>query len=295
MTWLRTYGLTAAVIVGVATGGYLSFVFTPTLSEHFSYKNVFDTYQDLRKPGEPIGVLGIPGSGPDFYAHGQLERLNDQGALGRFLKRESRVFAVAPATEACHLRTAAVAGGFSYYVANAENSRFYLYTNRLGAGERDLNPLARMISREPPANIQKPLGAKFTPPGSGQPGEIELLGYDMPASVAKGKTFDVKLYYRVNAKVSANYQVFAHFDKGVRFQGDHWPLQNICGTSFWQVGDYITDTFTVTAGETFSPKGVYDVWTGFFTGSSGNWRNMTVTTGNADKNNRVRLGSIQLK
>jgi hypothetical protein len=86
-----------------------------------------------------------------------------------------------------------------------------------------------------------------------------------------------------------------HFDKGVRFQGDHWPVNNVCGTQYWQAGDYVTDTFEVTAGDTFSPKGTYDVFMGLFTGGGGNWRNMTVTTGNADKNNRVKIGTLELR
>ncbi len=294
MGFFRGYGLLAMIAVGVLTGLFLSLVYTPTLSGHFSYKNVFDVYFDRKQGDEPIGVMGIPGSGPDFYAHGKLERLNDLPTLTAFLRREGRVFAVAPATELCAIHQAATTTGFPYHVATAENSRFFLYTNRLGSGEHDQNPLARMISREAPTPRQT-LTATFKPATAGQKGELELLGVDMPASVSKGSTFQMKLYYKVVEKPSTNYQVFVHFDKGVRFQGDHWPLGNLCGTQYWQVGDYVTDTFEVTAGEALSPKGVYEVYTGLFTGGSGNWRNMTVASGNADKNNRVRIGQITLR
>jgi Dolichyl-phosphate-mannose-protein mannosyltransferase len=291
----RRFALPAAIVLALLMGLFLSMVYTPTLSEHFSYKNVFDSYQALHRDDEPVGVMGISGSGPDFYAHGKLEKLNDLGALTSFLRRDSRVFAVAPATELCAIQQAATTGGFPYYVATAENSRFFLYTNRLGPGERDANPLSRMIFRQPPASIPTPFSAKFVPPSTGQAGEIELLGFDMPKRVKKGSTFTVKLFFKVNAKVSQNYQIFAHFDKGVRFQGDHWPLGNLCGTQYWQVGDYVVDSFDVTAGEALSPKGTYEVYVGFFTGGAGNWRNMTVTTGNADKNNRVRIGTIDVR
>ncbi len=292
---LRRFGLRAAITVGVLLGLFLSLVYTPSLSEHFSYKNVFDTYQKLHKDSEPVGVMGIAGSGPDFYAHGKLEKLSDLNGLTAFLRRPSRVFAVAPATELCAIQQAATTSSFPYYVATAENSRFFLYTNQLGPGERDANPLAQMIFRQPPASIPQPMSAKYVPPTAGQEGEIELIGVDMPKSVAKGSTFKMKLFFKVNAKVPQNFQIFVHFDKVVRFQGDHWPLGNLCGTQYWQTGDYVVDTFDVTAGDAMSPRGPYEVWAGFFTGGGGNWRNMTVTTGNADKNNRVRIGTLDVR
>ena len=80
----------------------------------------------------------------------------------------------------------------------------------------------------------------------------------------------------------------------VRFQGDHWPLDNLCASQYWQPGDYVVDSFEVTAGQTFSPKGPHEVWLGLFTGGSGTWKNMTVTSGNGDKANRVKVGTLEL-
>jgi hypothetical protein len=89
-----------------------------------------------------------------------------------------------------------------------------------------------------------------------------------------------------------------HFDQGSsRFQGDHWPLRERCQTSYWKVGDYVIDTFTVEAGNASFPGGNYDVWFGFFTGSNPNWRNMTVTAegiGKKDNVNRVKIGQVRM-
>jgi 4-amino-4-deoxy-L-arabinose transferase-like glycosyltransferase len=295
MDLLRRFGLAAAIAVSVIMGFYLSLVYTPTLSHHFSYKNVFDTYQRLEKGGEPVGVMGIAGSGPDFYAHGKLEKLNDLNGLTSFLRRDGRVFAVAPATELCGIQQQATTQGFPYFVASTENSRYFLYTNKLEAGEKDANPLARMIFRQPPTGIQIPVSAKYVPSNPGQSGELELLGVDMPTRIKKGKTFTMKVYFKVNARVPQNFQMFVHFDRGaVRFQGDHWPLDNLCGTQYWQPGDYVVDSFQVEAGQTFSPRGPHEVWLGLFTGGAGTWKNMTVSSGNGDKNNRVKVGTLEL-
>jgi 4-amino-4-deoxy-L-arabinose transferase-like glycosyltransferase len=295
MDLLRRFGVLAAIGVAVVMGLYLSLVYTPSLSHHFSYKNVFDTYQKLQKGGEPVGIMGVSGSGPEFYARGKLEKLADLNGLTAFLKRDERVFAVAQASDNCAIRQASVVGSFPYHVASTENSRFWLYTNRLGPGETDKNPLATRLYREPPRAPQIPVSAKYVPASAGQTGELELLGVDMPAKVKKGSTFTMKVYFKVNAKLPQNYQMFVHFDRGsVRFQGDHWPLDNLCASQYWQPGDYVVDSFEVTAGQAFSPHGPHDVWLGLFTGGSGTWKNMTVTSGNGDKANRVKVGTLEL-
>ena len=71
-----------------------------------------------------------------------------------------------------------------------------------------------------------------------------------------------------------------------------------CPTSTWQLGDYIIDRFTTSAGAGAFPSGTYDVWIGFFTGSAPNWRNMQLSEvpgdirDNAD---RVKITSIGLE
>jgi hypothetical protein len=85
--------------------------------------------------------------------------------------------------------------------------------------------------------------------------------------------------------------IFVHVDgAGVRFQGDHFPIGNRCGTTFWQAGDIVADTFEVQAGALTDPRGSYDVYMGFFTGGAGQWKNMEVKTPEHDNNNRVPLG-----
>ena len=104
------------------------------------------------------------------------------------------------------------------------------------------------------------------------------------------------LYYRVVDHPTMNYKIFVHFDPAaqIRIIGDHEPIAGRCGTTYWQAGDYIIDTFDVEAGGVTHPKGTYSIWTGFFTGSNGQWKNMVVRSGNADRDNRVSLGSIRI-
>ncbi len=292
MRFLRRFGLTAAVSLGALIGLFLALVYTPTLSQHFSYKNVFDSYRELQRGDEPLAVWGIAGAGPEFYARGRLERLNDVAALSSFFRRDGRVFAVVPSSNMCPVHQSAVTSGFADHVVSDENSRFFLYSNRLAAGERDHNPLARVFAREAPAHIAQPIAASFKPASPGQRGDIELLGVDMPSHVEKGSTFTMKLYFKVNERPSASYKVLVHFDKNQKFNGDHKPINDLCATTYWQAGDYVTDTFEVTAGHRGYQSGTYQVFTGLFTGSYPTWTNMHVASGNGTNDDRVSLGQI---
>jgi len=96
--------------------------------------------------------------------------------------------------------------------------------------------------------------------------------------------------------IGGAWKVFAHFDSGsLRFPGDHDPIRGRCATNYWQTGDYIVDRFTVSAGNKALPARSYDMWMGFFQGSFPNYRNMPVTQGDKDGNNRAKVGSVRLR
>jgi hypothetical protein len=281
--------IAAALAVSCLFAATLAFVWMPRLAGQFSYKNLFDRYRALADGGEPLGVMGMSGSGPEYYARGAFEPLRNRSDLITMLKRDQRVFALAPASELCALHQAAPQSGFSYHVLDDSHEKFLLLSNRVADGQTDHNPLSRMILRERPADIRAPLSITFED-------QIELIGVNMPEQVKRGDEFEMTLFFRVLAKPKRSWQIFVHFDGGgVRFQGDHWPVNNRCGTTFWQPGDYVVDTFKVTAGNMTFAKAAYQAWVGMFVGSSGNWTNMKVTAGDHDTNNRVSIGSIQVR
>jgi hypothetical protein len=123
------------------------------------------------------------------------------------------------------------------------------------------------------------------------------MGWDIPKRVSRGHKFDVTLYYKVLQPVGGAWQVLMHFDgaAGRAGNGDHFPIENKCQTSTWQPGDYIVDHFTVPGLAPAFPAGPYEVWTGFFTGSNPNWRNMPVSEAPPDMRDtadRVKIATI---
>jgi 4-amino-4-deoxy-L-arabinose transferase-like glycosyltransferase len=286
---LSRHGLTIALASAGLFAVFLAWLWTPILSQSFSYKPLFDRYAEHRRAGAPLGILGMPGSGPEYYApDGSYTKLANRNQLFGFLAQSSPVFAMAPRQDLCAVHQAAPDHQFSYYVLDNSHAKFMLLSNQLPAGFRDDNPIKKAISRQPPAQMAQTLDITFD-------NQIKLIGVTIPRSIRRGATFRVHLYYEILAKPHRNWQVFVHFDgAGLRFQGDHWPVDNQCGTAYWQPGDYIVDSFEVRAGDVTSPLTTYQVWMGFFVGSHGNWTNMKVSSGSADANNRVRIGTIDV-
>ena len=282
--------------IAVALGGtalaaaFWSFGWQPALAVHLSSKAMFDTYRELRGPGDQLVLMGDMGDAPHDYAPGaEVEQVTSRAQIVQALARPNRVFAIAPQTELCQLHREI--GGKPYFVLDDRNTRSLLLSNRVD-GTIDKNPLRTAILHEEPAQIQtRPKGRVVFD------GRIELLGWSMPAKVGRGNKFTVTTFYKVLQPVPGNWRVLFHFDGALRFNGDHEPIKGRCQTSTWQPGDYIVDRHVVTAGAGAVAPGTYEVWTGFFTGSNPNWKNMPVSQAPADMRDtadRVKITTIVL-
>ena len=263
----------------------LSFCWTPAISRHRSNKDLFDQYASLHNPGNVLAVLGTGQRAAALYGIA-TQTMRNNSELARLLGGEGRVFALVPQSGVCALTQSARASNIATFVM-AENDSFALVSNRHRSGEPRAPGLEQVIGSEPPARPTNLL-ASFD-------GEIELVGVELPERVRRGDSFAVTLYYRVRKKPRRKWKVFVHFDgPGSRFQGDHWPIDDRCSTSQWNVGDYIVDTFSVSTPGTTGARGRFRVWSGFFVGSHGNWTNMPVASGRADEANRVAIGEIEI-
>ena len=282
---------TATALAGTALlAAFWAFGWQPTLANHLSSKTMFDTYLELRKPGDQLVIRGEMGDAPTAYApDANPEQVSSREQIVQANARPGRVFAIAPQTELCQLHREI--GGKPYYVIEDRNTRSLLISNRVD-GTTDKNPLRTAILHAEPPNIPiRPKGRIVFD------NRIELLGWSMPKRVGRGDKFTVTMFYKVLQPVGGNWRVLFHFDGALRFNGDHEPIRGRCQTSTWQPGDFIVDTHTVTAGAGAFTPGPYAVWTGFFTGAAPNWKNMAVSEAPADMRDtadRVKITTIVL-
>ncbi|HEU5056421.1 MAG TPA: hypothetical protein VFU21_07840, partial [Kofleriaceae bacterium] len=283
------WGLHAAVAVAVLFALFVSHVWIPGLSSRMSSRDVLARYRELRREGDVLGILGNLGSGPSYYAGGDYEKLANRSELIKFLGRGERVFALTRATEMCSLQKERAKKGFPLYVVDDENVQFRLLSNKLLDGEEDLNPLVGLVSRTPPE------GARSAPMVSWE-GQVELVGATMPKSISRGSTAEMTFIYRIVKPVTRPWKVFVHIDAQAppRIIGDHPFAGGHCPMSTFQAGDYVLDRFAFRVPDSAN-RGEHHVWIGFFVGSAGNYTNMKVTSPEPDDNNRVDIGTIQVR
>ena len=305
----RTRPMIAAVI-GLGLG--LGHVWLPAVSDSHSQKHLFAVWRDLRGDDDrPIGLWRVSPRAAREYAPDQHRVLGRPAELSRELSGDAPAFAIAPGSELCSLRSANVAADAKLFVVAGRPESFVLLSNRLPPAMRDRSPLRGVLVRGPPPG--KPGATPVI--GGGDPRtprggaarrsrqaiarfgeELELVDVELPAAVRRGSRFEVVMRYRVLSRPSRAWKVFAHFDgPGIRFQGDHEPLGKTCSPRLWLPGDIVVDRFTVKAGNLSHPRGRYLVWVGFFVGSHGNWTNLEVVSGERDENDRLHVGSIEIR
>lgn len=282
-------GLGLALLATAALAAFWSHGWHASLSRLLSSKGVFATYHELRRPQDRLVIYGDLGNAPRYYARGPYESVTSREQLQAELTGQARVLALVPAFELCFLHRATSAAGAPLIVLDNDNPRTLLVSNR-AEGAPDRNPLRAALLQKPPPLRQRPESRIV------YDDRIELLGWDVPASVRAGASFEVTLVYKILAPVGGSWRVFMHFDRpGGRFLGDHVPIDGRCPTSDWQAGDIIVDRVTVAAS---GGAGDYTLWTGFFTGTAPSWQNLPISAAPAssrDPEHRAKIATIAVR
>lgn len=287
--WVARIAPLVACGATVVLAAFWSFGWLPSLAENLSSKPLFDTIEALRKPGDQVVIMGDIGDAAHDYAPDvKPEIMTSREQIVAAIGRPNRVFAIAPGgSELCQLHREI--GGKPYYVIDDRNVKSTLLSNKVD-GTTDKNPLGKLILHAAPTQISTKPKARIA-----YDNKVELLGWDIPKVVHRGEKFTVRMYYKILQPVGGAWQVLFHFTGPTYFNGDHFPIDNKCPTGTWQPGDFIVDTHEVTAASGGYATGQYEVWTGFFTGSNPNFKNMPVSEAPGDmrdKDDRVKITTI---
>ena len=275
----------ASLAMALLTAHYL----VPQCSKHLSSKELYGKTKQL-DPNAPIGQYHFNASGSSYYSGGRAPvTLASVADVFKFLGRPERVFVMAGAEELPSIDQYAKQQHLGYYVVDDSSARYIMLSNRLGPGERDLNPLRRFITQEAPRSIPHPVQVNFD-------NKVELIGWDAPASIAPRQDFKLRLYFKVLAPLGGSYKVFVHIDGGgTRINGDHVPLEGKFPTQYWVPGTYITDEHLVSPGENNTggapPGGFYQIYMGLYSGA----QRLKVVSGPNDGDNRARLGGMRVR
>lgn len=304
-------GPAVLLLAAVFSALYSTHLVVPRLSQHFSFKPVFQSFARFARPGDVFGRYRVEGHGAHFYTDQAMEELTSQDQLIAFFRQDRRAFCLVPNGDLAALDAGFKTAGVPYHVVDASSSRFTLLSNRLDPGQEDENPLRRDVWLAPAAPTQHldPAGGSSSwswpdAPPPWRPAQpvhavfgdsIELLGADFPTEISRPASLPVTLYFRVRRAPPPGHKIFLHFDipGHPRFNGDHDPLGGTFPTSYWLPGEYIRDRHQVDVPYMTTPAGVYTVFVGFWPGGDG--KRLPITEGANDGADRARLGSLHVR
>ncbi len=258
---------------------------------------MLESYTKFAKHGEKIGRYRVEGHGSTFYSQETLVDLPTQDRVIAFVRDPNRVFALVAASELAPLDSAFKQAQVPYYVIDGSSSRFLLLTNQLEPGQRDQNPLLKDVWFPPPgaAADAKPPWSWRVPVSATFENAIELVGADFPAEIRRPGKIPLDLIFKVKAKAPGGYKIFVHFDgpAAPRVIGDHDPVNHAFGTTYWLPGEYVRDHYETDVPLMTTPAGTYTVYMGFWPGGDG--KRLKITDGPNDGQDRVRLGTLEIK
>lgn len=277
-----------------ALGLVLAMGYFPALANQLSPKEVFESYQKVKKPGEPLALFGVGGRTAAYYAGGQPEQLQDtqhafdwliaSGGQRRFLA--IRAEELAKLNQLYRARNP----GQNLPILDARSSQILLVASSLEGDEKNQNPLGKIILTEMP-KPQHVLNVDME-------GKLIVLGYDLDDqngravdSVAPGRKYHFKTYYKVLAPVTTEWEGFIHIDGyRRRHNGDHKPMDGKYPFSLWQKDDILLDDHEFSLEPNFSP-GTYTIFFGLFVGDT----RMKVISGPNDGDNRINGGALKVQ
>lgn len=286
---LGRFQLSLVLLSGAMVGVYAGHGFLPNVSGHLSPKEVYETYNRLSGPDEPLAEYGVGSRAAAYYAKGDVLEVEKLGDVSAHLSGEGRRWVALPADKLATVdRQFRKQTRRHLFVANADNARIVLASNQPVRGVENANYFARTVLRNPPQSIEHPLHAVFDK-------RIELLGYDLELPhdgyVGAGESFSIVWYFKVLGRLGGDRKVFVHIDSAdQRVHGDHDPLDGRYPVRLWEPGDILVDRQRIELSATQRP-GSYRIYMGLYVGES----RTKVTEGPKDASDRVEAGVLRIR
>ncbi len=286
----------AFALSGAAAGFVLCFWYYPALANQLSPKEVFESYETTHQSGEPLGLFGVGGRTAAYYAGGEPASFTDTGSAYRWLMEApsgKRRYLAMRADELARLNAMFrehAQPRTNLPVLDARSSQILLVASALLPGEKNQNPLDKILLDGPP----KPHHALDV----NMEDKLQVLGYDitdgngkMVSTVAPGRKYRMRTYYKVLAPITTEWEAFIHIDGfRRRHNGDHKPLEGKYPFALWLTDDYIVDDYEFQLEPNFTP-GSYTIYFGLFVGET----RLKVKSGPSDGENRVIAGALHVQ
>jgi hypothetical protein len=286
---LRSFRMLPLLASGAAFGIFLAQVYLPALSERFSPREVYTTYNQLAAESASLAEFRVGGRAAPYYAKGPVIEVTSLSQLLDHLTGEGQRWVTFPASELASIDHAFRAKtGKHLFVVDAQSERGMLAASEPIAKREDQNRLAKAVLRDVPGTIQHPVSVNFDD-------HIELLGYSLDGvrddNVGAGESFTLKWYFRCTKKLSSSYRVFVHIDgEGNRIHGDHDPVDGGYAVTLWEPGDIIVDAQKIDIAAS-THGGEYSILMGFYSGDT----RLPIRQGPNAGEDRARVGVLRIR
>jgi 4-amino-4-deoxy-L-arabinose transferase-like glycosyltransferase len=284
---------------GAVVGFILCFSYFPALANQLSPKEVFESYEVTHTAGEPLGLFGVGGRTAAYYAGGQPSSFTETRAAYDWLMaggEHKRRFLAMRADELARLnqiyreRSGKEGSRENLPILDARSSQILLVASSLGSSEKNQNPLNKIILSAPP-KPQHVLDVNMED-------KLAVLGFDLTDqagklidTVAPGRKYRMRTYYRVLAPVTTEWEAFIHIDGfHRRHNGDHKPMEGKYPFNLWLKDDLLVDDYEFSLEPNFSP-GSYTIYFGLFVGET----RLKVKSGASDGDNRINGGPLRVQ
>jgi hypothetical protein len=284
---LALFGATCAAVLSVA--------YYPALANQLSPKEVFETYEHVHQPGEPLALFGVGGRTAAYYAGGEPMTINEAGQAYRWLMdgNGQRRFLAMKADELPKLNQLyreRAQPRANIPVIDARSSQIMLVASSLKPGEKNESPIDKMVLPEEP-DPQHAMDVNMED-------KLQVLGYDLTDEkdkrvdgITPSHKYKMHTYYRVLAPITTEWEAFIHIDGfHRRHNGDHKILDGKYPFALWLPGDIVEDEYEFTLEPNFTP-GNYTLYFGLFVGE----QRLKVKSGPSDGDNRINGGAIRVQ
>jgi Dolichyl-phosphate-mannose-protein mannosyltransferase len=284
---------------GAVVGFILCFSYFPALANQLSPKEVFESYEVTHAAGEPLGLFGVGGRTAAYYAGGQPSSFSEtrtaydwltSGGEGKRRFLAMRADELARLNQVYREKSGKEGARQNLPVLDARSSQILLVASSLGGGEKNQNPLNKIILATPP-KPQHPLDVNMED-------KLAVLGYDLTdqtgkliETVAPGRKYRMRTYFRVLAPITTEWEAFIHIDGfHRRHNGDHKPVDGKYPFNLWLKEDLLVDDYEFSLEPNFSP-GSYTIYFGLFVGET----RLKVKSGPSDGDNRINGGPLRVQ
>ena len=272
----------------VAFACYLSWVTMPAMQNTYSFKPFVKAYESMAKPGDAVGQYNDwqqPVRSVIFLFQNRARHLKGAKTTKAFLQRPGRKFILVDRTELGDLRKIAREVDKRLYVVFDDHPYGRMVSDEANA--EDLRLAAKSILKEAPRD------AVLQEVNFGD--KIRLIGWKLQKnSVRPGESVEVTFYWRAEAEMEKDWQIFVHGDSAHgsrgRLHADHFPVRGLYHTSEWQVGEVIADTFTIEAPRGYE-QNAFTLWTGWYDDGK---RLEISGPARKDENNRLRGPTVRV-